>query len=211
MSKNSSEVMEILKRVGALITDSHIVGASGRHMSAYINKDAIYPHTAEASRIGEFFAENHKDLNIEAVVGPALGGIILSQWTAYHLSRIKGKEIFGVYTEKDRDSNQIFTRGYDKLILGRKILVVEDITTTGGSAKKVVEAVKATGGRPIAVSVIVNREPERVNSETMGAPFTALSEFPAESYEERDCPLCRQGVPINTAVGHGKKYLEGKK
>ena len=110
----NDEVLELLKKTGAILADSHFVGTSGKHFDTYVNKDALYPHTEETSRIGELFAEKNKDINIDVVVGPALGGIILSTWTAYHLSTLKQKEILGVYTEKDADKNQIFTRGYDK-------------------------------------------------------------------------------------------------
>ncbi len=204
------EVLEILKQAGALITDSHLVYTSGKHGSVYVNKDAIYPHTEKASRLGELFAERNKDLDVDVVVGPALGGIILSQWTAFHLSKIKGKEIFGVYTEKTAEGGMNLTRGYDKFVVGKNVLVVEDITNTGGSAKKVVDAVKAAGGNVAAVTVFANRNPEVVNQAYFGAEFRPLAVVPAQAFEEKDCPLCKQNVPINTEVGHGKKYLEAK-
>lgn len=191
--------------------EDHFVGTSGKHLSLYINKDALYPHTAETSRMGELFAEKNQDLDIDVVAGPALGGIILSTWTAYHLSRIKKKEVLGVYTEKDADKNQVFTRGYDKLVKGKNVLVIEDLTTTGGSVKKVVDSVRRAGGNVVQVCVMVNRDPANVNSDFIGAPFSALAVLKAESWDEADCPLCRQNVPINTTVAHGKKYLEQKK
>lgn len=202
-----NDIIQILKSVGAIITDSHFVFTSGKHGSIYVNKDALYPRTDKTSRVGKMFAERHKDLDIDVVVGPALGGIILSTWTAYHLSQIKGKEILGVYTEKDENKNQIFTRGYDKLVSGKNVLVVEDITNTGGSIKKVINSVKEIGGNVVASSVMVNRDPENVTSESVGAPFSALGILQASAYEERECPLCEDNVPINTEVGHGRKYL----
>ncbi len=207
--KNS--VIEILKKVGAIITDSHLVYTSGKHGSVYLNKDALYPHTEETSKVGKMFAEKFKNKKIDVVAGPALGGIILSQWTAYHLSKLKGREVLGVYTEKTPEKNQIFTRGYDKLIKGKNVLVIEDLTTTGGSVKKVVDSVKAAGGKVVAVCVMVNRDPVNVNSKVVGGSFSALGIFPAEAFEEKDCPLCKKNVPINTTVGHGKKYLEENK
>ena len=207
----SDEVIEILKKVKAVLTDDHFVYASGKHGSVYINKDALYPHTALSSKVGEMFAQKNKGLDIDVVVAPALGGIILSQWTAYHLSKLKGKEIYGIYTEKDSEKNQVFTRGYDKFITGKNVLVIEDLTTTGGSVLKVVNSVRAAGGKVVAVSVMVNRNPEMVNEVMMGAPFNALGVLKAEAFDEKDCPLCAKGVPINTTVGHGKKYLEAKK
>ncbi len=206
----TDDVISILKSVGAIITDSHIVYTSGKHGSVYINKDALYPHTELSSRVGLMFAEKNNDLDVDVVVAPALGGIILSQWTAFHISKLKSKEIFGIYTEKDAQKNQVFTRGYDKFITGKKVLVIEDLTTTGGSVLKVVNSVRAAGGNVTAVSVMVNRNPDSVNAVMMGAPFNALGVLKAEAFEKQDCPLCKKGVPINTTVGHGKKYLEQK-
>lgn len=206
-----NNVVDILKKVGAVITDSHFVYTSGKHGSVYVNKDAVYPHTRETSRIGQLFAEKFKDADIDVVAAPALGGIILSQWVAYHLSKLKGKEILGVYTEKTPDKQMIFTRGYDKLVKGKNVLVIEDLTTTGGSVKKVVDTVKAVGGNVVAVCVMVNRDPKNVNSEVVGAPFSALGVLKASAFDEVDCELCKKNIPINTDVGHGKKYLENKK
>jgi orotate phosphoribosyltransferase len=205
------EALDLLRKTKAILTDGHFVGTSGKHLSIYINKDALYPHTAETSRMGELFAEKNKDFDVDVVAGPALGGIILSTWTAYHLSQMKKKEILGVYTEKDADKNQVFTRGYDQLVKGKKVLVIEDLTTTGGSVKKVVDSVRNAGGEVVQVCVMVNRDPKNVNSESIGAPFSSLTVLKAESWDEADCPLCKQDVPVDTTVGHGKKYLEEKK
>lgn len=206
----NDEVLELLKKTGAILADSHFVGTSGKHFATYVNKDALYPHIKETSRMGELFAEKNKDLEIDVVVGPALGGIILSTWTAYHLSQLQNKEILGVYTEKDTEKNQVFTRGYDKLVKGKNVLVIEDLTQTGGSVKKVVESVRNTGGNVIQVCVMVNKDTKNINSETIGAPFSSLAVLEVPAFEEKDCPLCKQNVPIDTRVGHGKKYLEAK-
>lgn len=203
-------ILDILKNTKALITDNHFVLTSGKHSPTYINKDAMYPHTKEASKVGKMFADMFKDYAIDVVAGPALGGIILSQWTAHHLSKLKRKDILSVYTEKTLEKNQIFTRGYDKLVRGKNVLVIEDLTTTGGSVKKVIASVKEHGGKVIAVGVMVNRDPKNVNKATIGAPFYALGELFVESYEENKCPLCKKKISINTDVGHGKKFLEGK-
>lgn len=204
------DIIEILRSVGAVITNDHFVYTSGKHGSVYINKDALYPHTEKASQVGELFAQKNGDLDFDVVAAPALGGIILSQWAAYHLSKVKKKEILGVYTEKDEQKNQIFTRGYDKLVSGKNVLVIEDLTTTGGSVKKVVDAVRGTAATVVAVSVMVNRNPKEVNEAMFDAPFNALGELPADAYDEAACPMCASGVPVNTSVGHGRKWLESK-
>jgi orotate phosphoribosyltransferase len=205
-----SEVLNLLKKTGAVLTDSHFVGTSGKHFATYINKDALYPHTKETSEICKLMAEKVKDLEIDAVIGPSVGGIILSSWTAYHLSQIKGKEVLGVYTEKDESGNQIFKRGYDKIVSGKKVVIVEDLTTTGGSAKKVVETAKSVGANVVGVVVMVNKNPKDVTSEYFGVPFFFLDVLEVQVYDEAECPLCKSGVPIDTRVGHGKKYLEAK-
>lgn len=207
---NMDEIIELLKKANAIITDSHIVYTSGRHGSVYINKDALYPHTEMASEAGKMFAEKYKDARIDVVVAPAMGGIILSQWTAHHLSAMTGKDVLGVYIEKDSEKNLIFTRGYDKLVNGKNVLVVEDITNTGESAKKTINAVKNAGGTVIAAAVMVNRDPKNVTTETMGAPFDALGVLEADAYEGEECPLCKNNVPINTDVGHGRHYVTNR-
>ncbi len=206
-----NEVIRILKKVGAIITDSHIVLTSGRHTDAYINPDSLFPHTKEVSKIGQIFAENFTNKGIDVVVGPAIGGIVISQWVAFHLSRLKKKDIFSSFTEKESHKNQAFDRGFEKLVAGKKVLVVEDITATGGSAKKAADSVKKAGGKVVMVSVIVNRDQKKVTAKTIGYPFKPLAVFKIDSYDEKNCPLCKKNIPINTSVGHGKEFLEKKK
>ena len=205
-------IFEILKESAGLITDNHFVYTSGKHGAIYINKDAIYPHTQKASEVGELFAQKVKDLDIDVVVGPMIGGIILSQWTAFHLSKLKDKEILSVYTEKDSENNQVFgRRGYDKLVKDKNILIVEDLTTTGGSVRKVVDTVKGAGGNVISVGVMVDRSDNGMSEDIIGAPFFTLGRLTTEVFEAENCPLCKKGVPINIKIGHGKKFLEEKK
>jgi orotate phosphoribosyltransferase len=205
-----NNVLDLLKRTGAIITDSHFVLTSGKHASTYINKDALYPHTEATSSVCRQFAERAKSLEIDTVVGPALGGIILAQWTAHHLCELKGKQVFAVYTEKTPDGRQTFTRGSDRFVVDKNVLVVEDLTTTGGSAKKVVEEVRRIHGKVAAVCVMVNRNPEEVTEAYFGAPFIPLATLKIDAYDEAECPFCQSGVPVNTSVGHGKHYLAAK-
>lgn len=204
----SDEVLNIFKKTGGYITDSHIVYTSGNHGEIYLNKDAIYPHTKKISQICKEIAKRLKNKNIEIVAAPALGGIILSQWTAFHLTQLTGKEVLGVYTEKTPDKNQIFTRGYDILVKGKKVLVIEDVTNTGGSVIKVINSVNLAGGNVVAVSVIVNRDPEGITAESLGVPFYPLAQMKASYWKEEECPLCKKNVPVNTIVGKGKEYLQ---
>ncbi|MFA4993982.1 MAG: phosphoribosyltransferase family protein [Bdellovibrionales bacterium] len=201
------ELLDILKETGGYITGSHIVTTSGKHIDTYLNKDAIYPHTHVTSAVCKAMAELFVDSNIEAVVGPALGGIILSQWTAYHLSELTGKEVLGIYAEKTANKDQILTRGYDALVRGKRVLVVEDILTTGQSLAKVVRSVKEVGGIVVAACAMINRAPDKVDSTVVGAPLKTLAELRLPAWDKADCPLCKNNVPINTTVGKGREYL----
>lgn len=205
-----ADVLEILKRVGAILTDDHFVGTSGRHMPVYINKDALYPHTNETAEICRQLALAHRGRIIDAVASPVLGGVILSQWTAYHLAALYGEDVAAVYVEKTAHGGLAFTRGYDKLVMSRNVLAVEDTVATGGSLKKLIAAVRDAGGTVSAAAVIVNRIPREITSATLGVPFQALVDFPVPTYDASDCPLCARGIPVNIAVGHGAKFMEEK-
>jgi orotate phosphoribosyltransferase len=97
------------------------------------------------------------------------------------------------------------------LVKNKRVLVVEDTTTLGSSVKKVIKSVKGAGGKIVAVCVMINRDPKMVNTKSIGVPFSSLGVFQTPSYDEKNCPLCKAGVPINTKVGHGKKFLEQRK
>lgn len=206
-----TDIVKLLKGLDAIITNNHFVYTSGKHGSVYVRKDRLYPSTKKTSEVCELIAKKFKNKAIDIVVGPSIGGIILSQWTAYHLSKLKKKEILSVFTEKDEASNQIFKREYDKLVKNKKVLIVEDLTTTGGSVAKVVKSVKKAGGKAVAVCVMINRDPKNVASKTVGAPLSSLGIFQAESFDADKCPLCEKQIPINISIGHGKKYLAEQK
>lgn len=205
------DVLNILKSTGAILSEGHFVGVSGRHMGTYINKDAFLPHTDKVSRVGRLFAEKFKNKKIEVVVGPAIGGIPLTQWTAYHLSKLTKNEVLSIFTEKTSDNDQILKRGYDLLIKGKRVLIVEDTVTSGSSIKKVIKAVKKSHGKIISVAIMTNRDSKIVNAKMIGAPITSLAVLNIPSYEAKKCPFCKSNIPINIKYGHGKKFLEEQK
>ncbi len=209
---NEQEVLQVLGKVRAVIADSHIVYTSGKHGTAYVNKDAVYPHTAETSRLCRAIAERFADDNVQVVIAPAIGGVILSQWTAHHLTEINGHEVLGVYAEKSEGGDTfVIKRGYDKLIAGKNVLVVEDVLTTGGSAKKVVEATRATGGNVVGLGVLCNRGGITPQDVADVPKLTALVNVQLDAWAEAECPLCEQNIPINTDVGKGLEFLARKR
>lgn len=202
-------VLETLKSVGAVLTDDHFVYTKGGHGSVYVNKDALYPHVRETSQLCRTLAEKVAHLQPEVVAAPALGGIVLTQWVAHHLGNLIGQPPLAVYADKS-DQGLIFKRGYDRLINGQRVVVLEDIINTGGSVENAVDVVRATGGDVIGVAVLVNRQPAVVTEQTFAVPLVSLLEFPTEVYDAVTCPLCAEGRPINTTVGHGKQFLKNQ-
>ncbi len=202
---DEGKVLEILQKVGAF-RSGHFVFVSGLHADTYVNKNAMYPYTHSMSELCKGVAEMFKGQQIEAVLGPATGGIILSQWVAYHLSELEGREVYSTYADKDGDGF-VIKRGYDELIKGKKVLVVEDLVTTGGSLKKVVEAARGVGAEVAAAVAVCNRG--EVTKEMAGNPpvFTSLLTVHLDQWPAAECELCKQGIPVNTDVGHGKEFL----
>lgn len=206
MSLTEDEVLGILQKVGAF-RSGHFVLVSGRHADSYVLKDAMYAYPRETSQVCREMAERFKNAGVEAVIGPAIGAAILAQWTAYHMSELTRREVYGVYADKDGQGGFIIKRGYDAVIKGKKTLVVEDLTTTGGSIRKVVEAARAAGADVVGAIALVNRG--GVTKEDIGNPpvFDQLLNVDLESWDEADCELCKKGIPVNTDVGHGKDFL----
>ncbi len=101
----------------------------------------------------------------------------------------------------------VIKRGYDKLITGKNVLVVEDVLTTGGSVRKVIEATRAIGGNVIGVGALWNRGGITSQNVANVPKLISLVNRKLDEWDEKDCPLCKQGVPININVGKGREFL----
>lgn len=206
---HAADILAILERVNALITGSHIVYTSGRHGSSYVNKDALYPHTRETSQVCASIAARFRAAEVAVVAGPTVGGVIMAQWVAHHLQALSGQTVLAVYAEEagtGTERRRVFRRGYAELLAGQRVLVVEDVLTTGGSARQVVQAVQAAGGTVVGLGALCNRG--GVTAAMLEVPdLVALVNVPLESWDAAECPLCRAGVPINTRVGKGAAFL----
>ncbi|HTR19166.1 MAG TPA: phosphoribosyltransferase family protein [Candidatus Paceibacterota bacterium] len=206
---NEADVLDIYQKVGGF-RSGHFVFVSGLHANTYINKNAVYPYTGEVSKICRSIAERFAGKGVEVVVGPATGGIILSQWVAHHLSDLEGREVYSAYADKDGE-DFIIKRGYEDIVKGRKTLVVEDLVTTGGSLKKVIAEARQVGGDVVGAVAVVNRG--GVTKKALGNPdeFVSMLTVHMEQWPEAECDLCKRNIPINTDVGHGKEYLARKR
>jgi len=202
VSDEAGAALRLLEESGAILTGRHIVYTSGKHGSAYVNKDAVYPHTERVAALGAMLADVARAWRPEVVCGPALGGIVLSQWTAHRLG------VPSVFAEKapDDPERMLLTRGYDRLVAGKRVLVVEDILNTGVSVRRAITAVREAGGEVVGVAALCNRG--GLTADALGVPaLTALVTLDLQAWDAASCPLCRDGVPISTDVGKGRAYL----
>lgn len=204
------ELRNILENCGALHR-GHFIGTSGRHLATYLAKDAIMPHTAVVSKVCDAFSSIAERYTPDAVVGPTTCGIILSQWTAHHLSEKMGHEVLSLFTDEEHDQ-QFLKRRYDALVNGKRVVVVEDVVNTGKSIKEVIDEVERFGGRVVlALSMFNRNESDEKVSEILGVPYQSLLHIPLESWAEGEVPEWLSAIPVSTTYGHGSQYLDGRK
>lgn len=142
---------------------------------------------------------------IDVVVGPAIGGVILAHCVGKHIAFDRKGTLRTIFADKEGDGF-VIKRGYDKFVKDKRVLVVEDILTTGSSVRATVEAIHRVGGIVEGVAAICNRG--QVTAEKLGVPeLISLVEMNFETWTEEACPLCRDHVSINTEVGHGYAFL----
>ncbi len=202
------ETLATLNQLGAIVTDTHVIYTSGKHGSTYINKDAIYPHTKQISSLCRAIAQEFAEDQPEVVLAPALGGIILSQWIAHHLSELMTKEVLAIYAEKSETGDSfVIKRGYEKLIAHKRVLMTEDVINTGKSISQVIGVAQQLQGIVIGLGVLCNRG-NLTTQDLLNIPkLFALVNLPLETWEAQDCPLCQANIPINTSLGKGAKSL----
>ena len=189
-----AEVKELLIKTGAIM-DGHFLLTSGLHSPHYVEKFNVLQQPKYTQQLCEAMAEKFKDANIETVVGPMTGGILLANETG------KALGTRAIFTERV-DGKMTFRRGFS-LHEGERVLIVEDIVTTGGSIKEVIEVVKAHGGVPVAVSMLVDRSGGKADFGDV--PCTALLHMDVETYQPEECPLCKQGIEMTKRGSTGKK------
>lgn len=201
------EILAMLARLGAVITDSHIVYTSKKHGKAYVDFRRVYPHTRQTSDLCRALALKFAEDGIEAVVAPEKNGFIISQWVAYHLSEITGREVLAFVAEKAEKGFVIKRGDASSQLPGKKVLAIDDVGTTGGSLKETIEALWTLGAYVTGAGFFCNRGGITSEDLVHVSKLVALTNIPLDAWEPEECPLCRQGVPINTAVGHGEEYL----
>jgi orotate phosphoribosyltransferase len=187
-------VLDTFRDVGALL-EGHFLLTSGLHSPKYLQCAQVLQHPALAERLCRQLAKALAGEGIQCVIGPAIGGIVV----AYELARALG--VRAIYAER-QDGKMTFRRGF-AVEPGERVLLVEDVVTTGGSLREVVDLVTAAGAKVVAMASLVDRTSGR--DPGLGVPLTALLKVDVPAYPPEDCPLCKSGVPLVSPGRTGKK------
>lgn len=182
MRVTGDDLQRVLGQRGALL-DGHFRLSSGRHSAHFVQKFRILEDPALVEPVARELADAMRPAHPDVVISAAVGGIVLG----YEVARALG--VKGIFVEKEAGV-PVLRRGF-ALEAGRRAAVVEDVITTGGSVREVLDVVRAHGAVPVGVGAIVQRGPA-----DFGVPLHALLRVPIESYEASACPQCAAGEPI---------------
>lgn len=189
----NNEVLEIFKKTGGMLK-GHFLLTSGRHSDTYMQCAKLFVYPPQAKILCGELCKKLEGLKIDIVVSPAVGGILMG----YQVAQIL--DIPNIFFER-QDGVMTLRRGFS-LEKGSKVLVVEDVVTTGGSVKEVIEQVEKAGAEVVAAASIVDRSNGKVD---FGRKFISLLSMDIVSYEADGCPLCKQG---SVAVKPGSRGLK---
>ncbi|UWG96089.1 orotate phosphoribosyltransferase [Dehalobacter sp. DCM] len=191
---SNEEILGIFIETGALL-NGHFKLTSGKHSAQYMQCAQVLQYPRKAAVLGKELADKFTGMEIETVIGPAMGGIIV----AHEVGRSLG--VKSIFTER-QDGVMALRRGF-KLEPGEKVLVVEDVITTGGSVKEVIEIVKEAGAVPVGVGVLVDRSGGKADFD--GIELHSLIQLNIEAFEPENCTLCQQGIPCEKPGSRGIK------
>ena len=181
---DQNEIFEIFGKAKALLK-GHFLLSSGLHSDVYFEKFQVLQHPEYVEILCHKLASLFKDDNVEVVVGPTTGGIII----AYEVAKsLKTRSIFA----EPGDEGRIFKRGFD-IKKGERTLIVDDILTTGGSVKEVIGLVKKHEGNIVGIGLLLDRSGGKTRFDY---PLKALATTEVTNYHPEECPLCKRGEPL---------------
>lgn len=178
--------MQIFKDAGAL-QEGHFQLTSGLHSPYFWEKFRVLQHPEYTERLCCIIADNFRNDRIELVAGPTTGGVIL----AYEVARQLG--VRGIFAEKEGQV-RVFRRGFN-IKPGERVLLVDDILTTGGSIREVINAIKTLRGFIVGIAVLVDRSSREID---FGYPLFSCLKSSTVAYKPEDCPQCTTGIPLIT-------------
>ncbi|MDQ5844883.1 MAG: orotate phosphoribosyltransferase [Acidobacteriota bacterium] len=189
----AEDVIQKFRDTGALL-EGHFILTSGLHSTVYLQCALVLQHAREAESFGRAIAENFKDKNVQVVAAPAIGGLVIGHEVARAL------DARFIWTERE-NGKMTLRRGFS-VSPGERVLVVEDVVTTGGSTRETVETLRANGADVIAAASIIDRSSGKAE---VGAPRVALATLDVPSVEPSKCEACARG---EVAVKPGSRKAE---
>ena len=180
----SDHVIEMFRRVGALL-EGHFRLTSGLHSSGYLQCALVLQHPREAEACGAALAGRVQSLGARTVLSPALGGIVIGQEVG------RGLNVRAIFAER-QDGALTLRRGFT-LSPGEKVLVVEDVVTTGGSTRETIALARAAGAEVVGAASIIDRSGGQLE---IDVPYVSLAVLTVPTYQPEACPMCLAGLPV---------------
>ena len=200
------ENLKVFASAGA-IKKGHFVYSSWRHGTIFVDAKALFDDSKAISWLCRQIAERFKSSAVNSVTGPAKGGVVIASRVAECLSSFYSRKVAFVPTEKKAGDNFFIRPAFRRRISNKRVLVVDDVLTTGGSAQKVTDIVRALGGNVVGLGALYNRGEEIPRGAIDVVDFFATVNVSYQSWSENECPLCKNRVPVNLDFGRGKEYL----
>lgn len=188
-----SQALELFRKSGALL-EGHFLLTSGRHSDRYVQCAQVLKYPEYASQLCGELARRFQEDQVDVVIGPAMGGILV----AYEVSRHLG--VINIFAERENGVMSL-RRGFS-LEPGTRVLIVEDVVTTGGSVLEVAELVRTLGGEVVGIGVLVDRSGGKAN---LGVRMESVISMEVPSWQPDTCPMCKEGKP---AVKPGSRGLK---
>jgi orotate phosphoribosyltransferase len=180
-----SEALSLYRRRGALL-EGHFRLSSGLHSPAYLQSALVLQHPRDAESLGSGIATRVADLEPDVVLSPAMGGVIIG----HEVARALG--VRAIFAERTADGTLTIRRGF-AVMPGERVMIVEDVFTTGKSTRETIAVAAAAGGQVVGAAAIVDRSGGAID---FGVPLRTLVQLVVPSYEPAACPLCAAGTPV---------------
>ena len=193
MALRKEEILKIFRDTGALL-EGHFILTSGLHSATYFQCAKVFQYPRHSERLSRDIADHFRQEKIGVVVSPAVGGIVFGQEVGRLL------EARAIFTERV-EGEMALRRGFE-ISPDERVLVAEDVTTTGGSVQEVMEAARSAGAEVVGVTAVVDRSGGRAQ---FGVPYFSLIKMDVANYDPQDCPLCKAG---SQAVKPGSRGLK---